>query len=264
MGHEPGEYRELHAFKNTINFGLLVGMPGYCRSVLLLQIIHANWPDGKTFVGARVARETLGVDYNHWLEALYFLSENGFYKKWGYHPTAGKPALCFLLDLGVPTGRVPRPENTTRQPYHSRYGKVTPLTLPLLLANLTIVLGQPYHWSKAKTGITINNPKEPRGNFYKTLKNEDQEQNTEPHKTKEILQRILGYQDVGEDLKDRLETLYKAGVKLKRYMAAIMTLFARRGQTGAPRASTHMECVKFLEYVKEEHTQALGNSTQKK
>ncbi|MBA7658218.1 hypothetical protein ES703_66167 [subsurface metagenome] len=257
MGHEPGEYRELHAFKNTINFGLLVGMPGYCKHFLLLQIIHAHWPEGKTFVGARAARKTLGISYDHWLEALYFLTENGFYKKWGYHPTPGKPALCFLLDLGVPTGRVPKPENITRQPYHSRSGKDTPLTLPLLLANLTTVLGEPYHWSKAKTDIVINNPKEPQGSFYKTLKSEKQEEPIQPYKAKEILQRILGCQDIDEDLKDRLEQFWEAAVKLKRYMAAIMTLFARRGQPGAPRASTRMECVKFLEYVKEEHVKNL-------
>jgi len=161
MPYETGDYKELHRHRNAILYGVYVGMPRWAADVLRLQITFVNKDNGWVYVGARKAKDYLGINSEHWLQALRFLGTNGFYEKWGWAKTDGRPAMAFLLDLGVPTGKVTLPKMAIRKQYHYSSGKDNKLTLPLLVDYLTTKIGQPYHWSEIKTCININKPKEP-------------------------------------------------------------------------------------------------------
>ena len=162
MKKEAGGSQLFHIRNNMISFGIYRGMPSYAKSVLELQLRHANFPSGWVYVGRRAASGAIGINDKSWLKALYFLAVNGFYEEWGHMKTTGKPAIAVKLKLPVPRVKADIPENPPRKPWHCRSAKVEPLTIALLEAHLSTIIGQPWHSDKIKSDTIAFNSFEPR------------------------------------------------------------------------------------------------------
>lgn len=245
MPIKTGDYQQLRFNERLIDNGRLCDLPGYAVKMLLLMIRHANFPSGWSWPGTKKKERLLGLNYSCQLKGLYCLTRWGYFKAWGYAKTKGQKSLAFKFDLEVPMTEVPKHEIIKQELYDLCGRKDSILTLRPLLDYLTTKLGQPYDQVSLKKDITINNPKEPKDDFYKSLKNEDQEQIPDLPTAKEIFQRITGFEDVDQELSDRLSVLPDSQVKLKHYIVGIGQLFTARGKLGSPKAGSRQEFLKL-------------------
>lgn len=245
MPIKTGDYQQLRFNERIVDSGRLRNLPGYAIRMLWLMIRHANFPSGWSWPGTKRKELKLGLSYSDQLKGLYYLVRFGYFKAWGYAKTKGQKTLAFKFDLEVPQTEVPGSKIIRRELYDLIGRKDRVLTLRPLLDHLTTCLGQPYDPFSLEKDITINNPKEPKDDFYKSIKNENQEQIPGPAAAKEIFQRITGFEDVDQELTDRLGALPDNQVKLKHYIAGIGQLFAARGKPGSPKAGKKEEFLKL-------------------
>ena len=206
MPSDIERYQKLWTFEKAIDWGLFVGMKGYEKGVLLLQIKHATYPSGWVWVGQKRARGTLGICGRDWLKALYFLAENGYYKAWGWQKTKGTPARAFKLDLGVPKGRVPIPYPPKRRPYKHMACKDDKVTLQAFEAYLTSKLGKPYNHVEIESDTTsLNEKNEAVVSQPGTTKDKETEKTN-----KEIYRpKMRSAEEINADMEKDLESKYR-------------------------------------------------------
>ena len=108
MPTEPGNYQELHGYRDIFKSGLYAALPGYARSVLLLLIFCKHNPSDWAWPGKRFAEKLFGLDVRYKYKGYLVLGKLGLFSACGLKKTQGGKVLAVKLNLEVPKNRVPK------------------------------------------------------------------------------------------------------------------------------------------------------------